>query len=105
MCGRLTIMGHDIWIDCEVNRDWPPSDPGPLIDFTRLKFREDLAGGPQPEPWRMELTRVVQMLDAASRFQDVDVATRLGTMIAEVGTQIARSADIDIQLTWEAHTA
>lgn len=102
MCGHVVIMGQDIWIDCEVNREWW-HDPGPLIDFRWLKFKDE-ATGPHPEPWKVELTRIVQILDAVGQLNiDRDTASQLGMMAADAGNAIARSADLEIQFTWEDH--
>lgn len=102
MCGHVVIGGSEIWIDCQP-RHWPPNDPGPLIDLTRLKFGRDEVIGPQPQPWRTELTQVMRMLDAAGRLGEAGMANKLGSVLAEIGTEIALNAEVDVRIEWEEH--
>ena len=103
MCGRIIIFGREIWIDCEIRREWW-YDPGPLIDFRRLKFGADDVTGPHPEPWKVELTKIVQILDTVGQLEsDSELASRLGTAVAEVANEIAGRAEVDIHFEWESH--
>lgn len=102
MCGHVVVAGRDIWIDCEIRREWW-YDPGPLIDFRRLKFGAGEVAGPQPEPWRVDLTRIVQMLEMASQFEDPELAAHVGKMVAKAGTQIAERSEVDLQFDWDSH--
>jgi len=103
MCGTIVLFGREIFIPCLVQKPefhWRP-DPDPLIDFTRMRFRRDELQGPLPDPWKIELTAVAQMLELAGRFENLDMAEKLGSVIAEVGTEIAARAEVDVQFGWE----
>lgn len=103
MCGRIVIFGRDVWIDCQIRREWW-YDPGPLIDFRRLKFRVEEVTGPSPDPWKVDLTKIVQILEALGHFEsDGEFASRIGEAVADAGNEIARRAEVDIQFSWESH--
>lgn len=103
MCGHIVLFGQDIWIDCEVRREWW-YDPGPLLDLRRLKLRPEEVSGPHPEPWKVELTKIIQILDSVGQIEsDSALASRLGSTVAEAGNAIAQRAEVDIQFMWEEH--
>lgn len=100
MCGVVTIFGKPLEIDCEfIDPDW--WRPWPPIDFTRFKFPVDSPSGPQPDPWKAELTKITEILAVAHRFSDRDLSDRLANVAVEIGNNIAERAQIDVKFEWQ----
>jgi hypothetical protein len=103
MCGyvKLGPNGREFFIDC-ILVEFPWHHPWPPIDFTRISF-ENTHGGPRPEPWKVELTNVVQILSLAGQFKDTHLADRMAKLAVEAGNSIAKEAGIELEVGWEAH--
>jgi hypothetical protein len=104
MCIVYHLGGLKLRVDCEfIDPDWW-RHPDPLIDLTRFDLGEDNAAtGPRPEPFKVELTKIGDVLFTAGNLRDADHADRLGTVAAEIGNSIAEQAKVDVKLEWTSH--
>ena len=102
MCGVIYLGDRRVEIPCLVLDPLWWRHPWPPIDFTQIGLGEDTAG-PLPEPWKVELTKLGEMLAAAGRFRDDGQAGRLGAVIVEVGNAIAEQERAEVRFEWAAH--
>jgi hypothetical protein len=95
MCGVIKLFGKKFYIECEeIHWKWPP------IDFTQFV---DEPGGPPPFPWREELTFLGAVLAGTSVIRDREIAAELGKLAADIGTRIAKRAEVDVEFSWDDH--
>jgi hypothetical protein len=103
MCGYSRLPGGStIWIDC-ILVEFPWHHPWPPVDFTRISLENLHVAGPSPEPWKVELTAITQMLSLAGQLRDTDQANRIAETAVEAGNAISKEAGIDIEFGWDAH--
>jgi len=102
MCGVIHLSGQRFEIDCQLVDPFWWRHPDPVIDLTRLTL-DHPAAGVHPEPWKVELTKIGEILATVGNFRDAELANRLGDVVAEAGNSIARQAEVDIQFEWTAH--
>jgi hypothetical protein len=103
MCGIYHLPGGALVVDCQIVDPFWWRHPDPPIDFTRFTF--DRPEAERPEPWKIELTKIGEMLAAVGQFRDAELSNRLGSVIAEAGNSIAQEADVDVRFEWTAHEA
>lgn len=104
MCYTQKLLDRNFEVPCEdVDPLWW-RHPDPVIDLTRLVLdRPD--SGPRPEPWRIELTQIGQILETVGHFRNAELANRLGDVVAAAGNDIAEQAKVDIRFEWTGHAA
>ncbi|MEV8441284.1 hypothetical protein AB0425_28230 [Actinosynnema sp. NPDC051121] len=102
MCGIIHLGGQVIEIFChEIDPDWW-RHPWPPVDLTQIGWDGE-AGGPQPDPWRVELTKLGDVLATAGHLRDAEQADRLGAVVVEVGNAIAEQARANVRFEWASH--
>jgi hypothetical protein len=103
MCGEITLKnGAKIFIDYEMPEwrwKWPP------LDFTQFVDEPGVLTTvpPPPVPWREELTFLGAVLAGTSVIRDREDAAELGKLAADIGTRIAKRAEVDIKFAWDDH--
>ncbi|WP_329484279.1 hypothetical protein OG555_19215 [Kribbella sp. NBC_01484] len=102
MCGTIHLGTNKLEIDCELADPFWWRHPDPVIDLTRLVL-DNPEAGPRPEPWKVELTQIGQILATVGHFRNADLADRLGHVVAEAGNDIAEQAKVDIRFEWTPH--
>jgi|CXWL01.1.fsa_nt_gi hypothetical protein len=101
MCGVVALFGHKIEIPCEILK-WPYRPP---IDFTQI-IKEPPSveqGGPNPTPWREQLSFLSMVLAGTTVLHDRALAKELGTLVADIGNKVAKQATVDVTFGWDAH--
>lgn len=105
MCGKTYLPGGTvIFIDCEKPKwrwELPPIDFTQFVDEPVLSPIPTIP--PEPVPWREELTFLGAVLAGTSVIRDREVAAELGKLAADIGTRIAKRAEVDIKFAWDDH--
>jgi hypothetical protein len=106
MCGIFILGGKKFFIDCNIVV--PPEEiprllpfKFPPIDFTQ--FVDELEIPPPTTPWREELTFLGSVLAGTSVIGNRELAAELGKLAADIGTRIAKHAEVDVSFEWDDH--
>jgi hypothetical protein len=102
MCGVIHLGGTRFEIDCLLVDPFWWRHPDPPIDLTRFTLDQPSAG-PRPEPWKIELTKIGEMLATVGQFRDAELSNRLGNAVSEAGNSIAEQAEANVRFEWTPH--